>query len=138
MSKSLVETIVRRLLLYVGLAMAGLAVIGVIGAFNDYTGIEPPKRWVALAYWTLALLIAGVRVYREHWRRPELWLAMTGLLAIHLLSFVVILQSYPEWRVVWFGFTSLGEVVLCRWVLDAVLAHSRSRRKGAKGCEHAA
>jgi hypothetical protein len=127
---SILGKIVRRLLLYVGLALAGLAVIVLIIVVSNYTGIKPPERWVALAYWTLVLLIAGARVYREHWRHPELWLAMVGLLAIHLLAFVVILRSYPEWRAVWFGFTSLGELVFFRWILDAVLAHSRSRGKG--------
>ncbi len=122
--------IIRRVLLYIGLAMAGLAVIVLIIVVSNYTGIEPPERWVALAYWTLALLIAGVRVYREHWHRAELWLAMAGLLAIHLLGFVVILRSYPEWRAVWFAFTSLGEAVFFRWILDAVLTHQAKRRKG--------
>ena len=138
MIASVLGKIVRRLLLYVGLALAGLAVIVLIIVVSNYTGIEPPEGWAALAYWTLALLIAGIRVYREHWHRAELWLAMAGLLAIHLLGFVVILRSYPEWRAPWFAFTSLGEAVFLRCILDAVLAHSRSRRKGAKGREHAA
>jgi len=39
---------------------------------------------------------------REAWHRPTFWLAVVGLLAVHLLAFVAILRSYPEFRMIWF------------------------------------
>jgi len=32
----------------------------------------------------------------------DVWLAVAGLLAVHLLAFVAILRSYPQWRMIWF------------------------------------
>jgi len=43
-----------------------------------------------------------------------------GLLVVHLLIFAVVLRSYPQWRPIWFLFTSVAEGVLLSKSLSAL------------------
>jgi hypothetical protein len=49
------------------------------------------------------------------------WLTIVGLLAIHLVVFVVVLLSYPQWRMIWFAPIVGVEAVLFGTILDALL-----------------
>jgi hypothetical protein len=60
---------------------------------------------------------------RERWNRPAFWLAILGLLAVHLLAFVAILRSYPEWRMIWFMPIVIVEAGLFSIILDMLLGN---------------
>ena len=92
--------IVQRFFLYVGIALAVLAAFAVVIVLSK--GGKVPSGWLALAVFTSCLFWITIRQSREYWRRLGFWLAMAGLLVVHLLSFVVILRAYPEWREIWF------------------------------------
>jgi len=102
LSQSAVGKIVRRALLYIGLALAALAVIGLLIAISVHTGTPFTGGWIGLVVYTSGLFLVTIRQTREHWHREGYWLAMGGLLVVHLLAFIAILRAYPEWRMIWF------------------------------------
>jgi hypothetical protein len=99
-----VGNVVRRGLLYFGLAVASLTAFALVFAFLVYTGHtgSVPGRWIALAVYTAGLFWVTIRQSRTYWRSPGFWVAIAGLLAVHLLAFVAILRAYPQWRGIWF------------------------------------
>lgn len=102
LSQSAIGRIARRSLLYIGLAVAALAVIGLLVAISVQTGTAFTGGWIGLVVYTSGLFWVTIRQSREHWRRPGFWMAIAGLLVIHLLAFVAILRAYPRWRMIWF------------------------------------
>jgi hypothetical protein len=96
--------IVRRGLLYVGLAVASLTAFALVFALLVYTGHTGRLSggWVGLAVYTCGLFWVTIRQSREYWRRQGFWLAIGGLLVVHLLAFIAILHAYPQWRMIWF------------------------------------
>ncbi len=101
-----VGKIVRRALLYIGLAFASLAAFALLFAVLVHTGHTHIERgswsWVALAVFTAGLFWVTVKQSKAYWRRLGFWLAIAGLLVVHLLVFVAILRAYPQWREIWF------------------------------------
>lgn len=102
MSEMTLGKIVRRFFLYVGIALAVLilfaaAIVLSKGALGRVSGA-----WMAPVVFTLCLFWVVVRQSRAYWRRLGFWLAIAGLLVVHLLVFVCILRAYPQWRAIWF------------------------------------
>jgi len=92
--------VVQRLFLYIGIALAVLAVFAVVIVL-----IKGPKisgEWIGLGVYTSGLFWVIIRQSREYWRRPGFWLAIAGLLVVHLLVFLAILRAHPQWRMIWF------------------------------------
>ena len=104
MNELTVGKIVRRGLLYLGLAIGALAAFALVFAILIYTGhTRPvPHSWIALVVFTAGLFWVTVRQSRRYWRRPGFWLAIAGLLVVHLLAFISVLRAYPQWRGIWF------------------------------------
>jgi apolipoprotein N-acyltransferase len=102
LSQSAIGKIARRSLLYIGLALAALAVIGLLIAISVHTGTVFTGGWIGLMVYAAGLFWVTIRQSREYWQRPSFWLAIAGLLVVHLLAFVVILRAYPQWRMIWF------------------------------------
>jgi len=102
LSQSAIGKIARRSLLYIGLALAALAVIGLLVAISVHTGTAFTGGWIGLVVYTSGLFWVTIRQSRDYWRRPGFWLALAGLLVVHLLAFVAILRTYPQWRMIWF------------------------------------
>lgn len=96
--------IVRRGLLYIGLALASLTAFALVFALLVYTGHTGrlPWNWIALAVFTSGLFWVTIRQSRAYWRRLGFWLAIAGLLVVHLLAFISVLRVYPQWREIWF------------------------------------
>ncbi len=92
--------IVQRFLLYVGIALAALAVIAVCIVLSH--GAKVPSAWLALAVFTTGLFWVTIRRSRIYWNRLGFWFAITGLFVVHLLVFVAALRAYPQWRGIWF------------------------------------
>jgi apolipoprotein N-acyltransferase len=113
--------IARRSLLYLGLAVAALAVIGLLVAISVHTGTAFTGGWIGLVVYTSGLFWVTIRQLREYWRRPGFWLSITGLLVVHTLAFVAILRAYPGWRMIWFMPIVIVEGGLFGWILYLLL-----------------
>ena len=98
--------IVRRALLYVGLAVAFLTGFALVFALLVYTGhtsyMEHSGGWIGLLVYSSGLFWVTIRQSREYWRHLGFWATIAGLLVVHLLAFVAILRAYPQWRMIWF------------------------------------
>ena len=94
----------RRVLLYFGLAIASLAAFSLVFPTLVYTGHtgHVSARWIALGVFTAGLFWVTIKQSKEYWCRLGFWFAMAGLLALHLLAFIAVLRSYPQWRGIWF------------------------------------
>ena len=114
----------RKLAVYVGIAIVVLVLFTVITITTK--GAKVPSRWLALAIYTVGLFWAIIRQSREYWRRPNFWLAIAGLLALHVLAFVAILQTYPEWRGIWFVPVVIVEGGLFGVILSWFLGRTKS------------
>jgi hypothetical protein len=113
--------LVRRFFLYVGIALTVLAVIAVFIVLTKDAQIS--GGWIGLVGYTSLLFWVTISKSRERWHRPMFWLAVAGLLAVHLLAFVAILRSYPQWRMIWFMPVVIIEVGLFSVILNMLLGH---------------
>jgi hypothetical protein len=107
--------VVRRLLLYFGLAFAALIIIALLFALVIWLGIVNKVNgwfeggWIGFWLYTALLFWITVRQSRQLWRRWSFWFAITCLMTIHCLAFVAILRVYPHWRVIWFWPITVAE-----------------------------
>jgi hypothetical protein len=94
--------VVRRFLLYVGIAIVVLLLVGaaVVLTKGAIGGVAWP--WVALAVFTVGLFWVVIKQSRAYWRHVSFWLVIAALLVVHLLAFTAILRAYPQWREIWF------------------------------------
>jgi apolipoprotein N-acyltransferase len=131
-----VGDIVRRLLLYFGLAFAFLAVFAIFFALVVRTGHAADMDaafsggWIGLAIYTALLFWIIVRQSREYWQYVGFWLAVAGLLAVHLMAFVVILRSFSTWRVIWFMPIVIVEAGMFGAILFLLFSGRKRRRNG--------
>ena len=120
MSQSAIGKIARRSLFYIELALAALAVIGLLVAISVHTGTAFTGGWIGLIGYTCLLFWVTIGKSREHWHRPMFWLTIVSLLGVHLLVFIAVLRSYPQWRMIWFLPIVVIEAGLFWAVLDAL------------------
>jgi hypothetical protein len=93
----------------IGIALVCLVVIGIGIFLSIKTGIVISARWFGLFYWTCFLAWFICRQLRSDLRRAKFWVTLLAFLAVHVGAFVVVLQSYPEWRSIWFMLIALIE-----------------------------
>jgi hypothetical protein len=124
--------LVQRLFLYFGLAVAALTIFALVFALSMHTGISIQTRWVGLTIWTLIIFVVVVRSNGSYWNRVTYWLAVCGLLGVHLLAFVGILRRYPQWRPIWFVPIAIAEAGVLSVILDMLLDHPAKRRRHQK------
>jgi len=86
-----------------------------------------PARWFGLFCWTCGLLWVILRQFKDDLRRVKFWVALLALLAVHVCAFVVVLRSYPEWRMAWFMIVFLIEGPLVMAALHGIV-HTRHLR----------
>jgi cytochrome bd-type quinol oxidase subunit 2 len=128
--------VVRRLLLYVGLAFASLTVFALFFALTIRLGITKDVQhwfdagWVGLLVYTGLLFWITVRESRRRWRHWSFWLAIACLLTIHSLAFVAILRIYPDWRVIWFWPVTVVEAGVFGGMLAWLFPERRARVTG--------
>jgi hypothetical protein len=93
--------IVPRILLYLGLAFASLAILAIVFAVRVHTGIVIPGQWVGLTTFTVVLIVATVQGSRQYWRDLAFWFILAGLLCLHSFAFILILRNFPDFRIIW-------------------------------------
>lgn len=113
---------VKRLFLYLGIAIAFLVACALLLAVEIHTGIQITSRWLGLAVWTGFIVWFVAKRYRNSWVKPSFWLSVIALSGIHILAFTEILRSYPQWRPIWFIPTSAAELGICWLILDSLFA----------------
>jgi hypothetical protein len=91
------------------IAVACFVAIGAVTLVSVRYGIVVPFRWVGLCVWTGFLVWIICRQYRSNLRHVKFWVAFSILLAIHLAAFIVVLRTYPEWRLAWFPLVAIVE-----------------------------
>ena len=119
--------VVQRFLLYVSVALAVLVVVAAGIVLTKGAVGRIPRAWMALAVFTLALFWVTIRQSRAFWRRMDFWLAIAGLLVVHLLVFVAILSAYPQWREIWFVPVTIVECGLFGAILYLLFAEPTHR-----------
>jgi hypothetical protein len=107
----------RRLLIDVGVGMGIIALAGLVFAISLVIGRVPPFNWIMFVGLTPILFWVVLKRYKRYWRRPTLWLATAGLLAVHVAIFSMVLRTYPQWPGVWFLPVGAVEV----WPIELVL-----------------
>jgi len=100
----------RESLKLIGIALGCLVAFTVIFFIVIKTGIVIPWRWTALCYWTGFLIWCVCVQFKQHLRQPKFWATFLGLLAIHAIGFVAVLQRSTEWHNTWFLAGVLVEV----------------------------
>lgn len=94
-AESAVSRIVERSVLYLGLAIAGLAGIALLVAASVYTGIDFGK-WIVPMGWTGLLCWVVVRHSRKFWGLWSFWTTFFALLMLHLLILIPLIRAFPR------------------------------------------
>ena len=78
----------------------------------------PSSRWWGLAGITGLLFWGVAKRYRTYWSRISFWLKLSGLLAVHLCAWTVVLLRAPQWGLLWFTPPAVIEAVVMVFLLD--------------------
>jgi hypothetical protein len=130
-SKVTLGHIIRRLFLYLGIAVASLVIFSFIFSLGIRTHIVVPFRWVMMAVFAGVLVFAVVKTDREYWNRPAFSLTCVGVLGVHLAVFIPFLRAYPEFRPVWWVPIVIVEAGIFGVICDVLLMRSRRSHRGA-------
>ncbi len=131
--------VVRRLLLYIGLAFASITVFALFFALTIKLGSADKINgwfnggWIGFLVFTGLLFWITVRQSRRRSRHWSFWLAIACLLTIHCLAVVAILRIYPGWRVIWFWPMTVVEAGAFGGTLAWLFPERRARIKGDEG-----
>jgi len=93
----------------VGIAIVCLLILAAVVIVSAKTGIKVPERWIGLTFWTCFLLWFVFRQHKNDLGQLRFWLALLGFLGVHVTVFVLVLQTYPAWRPIWFMFIVMLE-----------------------------
>ena len=115
-----VRNILRRVLLYLGMALSFLAVMALIIVVSVRTGFSIPVRWVGLAVFTGVIGWFIFHQYRTLAKEPWFWLTTISIMAVHVIGFVILLFYFPRWPLGWFLPTTLVEVALIVVIMEKV------------------
>ncbi len=127
--------VVRRILLYIGLALAALTVFALFFALTVHLGITEKVNswfkggWIGFVAYTALLFWITVRQSRRRWHHWSFWFAIGCLLTIHCLAFVAILRIYLDWRVIWFWPITVVEAGIFGGTLAWLCPERRTRYK---------
>ena len=131
----------RRLLLYVGLAFAGLAIIAVLVFIGAATGKNDSiQAWLLPTLWTGCLCFVALKVFSADWRRPMFWLVLTLLVAAQILALRPIVRHFPHLHSATYMLAILAEgpvwAVLIEGVLALTYGSKEHRRHAPKAPAH--
>jgi hypothetical protein len=114
------KNILRRMLLYLGMAISFLAVMALIVVVSVRTGFSIPVRWIGLAVFTGVIGWFIFHQYRTLAKEPWFWPTAISIIAVHLIGFVILLFYFPRWPLVWFLPATLVEVALIVVIMERV------------------
>jgi hypothetical protein len=109
-----------------GIAVGCLIIFALVLFISTKAGIAVAWRWIALSYWAGFLIWLICRLNKANLRQVKFWVTLFCLLLIHITAFVVLLQRYPEWRLIWYVPIVVIEAPCMGMVLDAVMGNKHS------------
>ena len=116
--------IIRRSLLYVGLALASLVVISIVVAISIRYNLPLTGGSIGLVGYSGLLVWVVVTGSRQYWHLPAFWLVLVVFAGLHVWAFVSVLRHYPGWRMIWYLPIVAVESVLFLFIRDALLRDS--------------
>lgn len=122
---------IRDLVLY--LLIAAAIALGIVwfAYRSNGTGEESLSRWGGLILNTAILYGYVLKESRPFWHAWGFWLALIGMLSLHTLVFVAILQHVEHWSVLWFllmyPIEIPGLAIICDWAVHLTGAKPRYR-----------
>jgi hypothetical protein len=117
--------ILRRSLLYLGLALASLMVFSLIFILSVRGHISVPFLWIMLAVFTAVLAFTVVQSSREYWSKTSFWITCAVALAVHLAVFIPLVRLYPDFRPFWFVPIVIVEAGIFGMICDFILNQQR-------------
>jgi hypothetical protein len=120
------RSLLRESVKLIGIALGCLVAFSVIFFVSVKSGIVIPWRWTALSYWTGFLIWCVCVQFKQHLRQPKFWITFLGLLVIHVLGFIAVLQRSTEWHNTWFLAVVLVEVPCFAVALGVAVDMKRS------------
>lgn len=126
-----VSKVLRRLPIYLGLALAALAVMTLVVAVSIHFGLSGylSGGWIGFVGYTGLLFWTVVRMSKQHWHHRSFWPVIAVLLTAHCYVFVSILRVYPEWRVIWFWPVTVVEAGVIGGTLEWLYPERHERRR---------
>ncbi len=122
---------VRDLALYLLIAVAIALGIVWFAYRSTGTGDESISRWGGLIVNTAILYGYVLKESRPFWHAWGFWLALIAVLGIHTAVFIVILQHFEHWSVLWFLFMYPIEIpglaIGCDWAVHITGAMPRHK-----------
>lgn len=86
---------VRTFLVEIAIALMLVAIAILYATYGPFRWL-PHRKWITLAMLTSAVWGVAVWWYRERWREPILWVAMTGLFVLHIAGYSLLLVHVKE------------------------------------------
>ncbi len=82
----------------------GLVVVAVVclSALYIQPGHGIDVRWFGLLGTTYVTFAYPIRTYCHYWRKHFFWIAIGGLLIVHLSAYVIVLLRVERWGLSWF------------------------------------
>lgn len=91
----------RRSLRYVAIALAVFLAVFLLVVVSN--GAKELPDWLTVGAFTCGLFWITIRESKEYWPRVGFWMAMFGILIVHVALLLAILRVYPAWRPIWFA-----------------------------------
>lgn len=121
--------LIRRALLYVGLAITALAVFTLIFFLTVHTHTSVDFRWVAFAMFTGLLVGVIIKLSPGYRARPAFWLLLFGFMSIHSALFVLIIDRAVDFRPIWYVPVVIAEAYIFGLLSSALLRSNRVRTR---------
>lgn len=126
---SLIRSLFGRRWFRVGGFIVALGLISFLGStVGRLFGRPVGDAFAALLICTPFIFWGTVERQRQYWRFRTYWAAIGGLLVVHVIAFMGVLTSHPEWRAWQVAVGAFLEVAILAAVLEALFMRTESRR----------
>lgn len=119
--------VMKRALLYFGLAIIGLALMAIFIVITNDREL-PPVGWLGLVAFTPVVFWQVSTRFRRYWNRRAFWVAFSAFLLLHIVVFSALLLLYPSWRLLWFMPISVLEIFALFMAFTKLFDRPRSHR----------
>jgi len=87
--------------IYIAIAVTFVVAIAWASMHSTLTGAEVFGKWGGLVANTFIIFGYTIRYGKRYWKRPSFWTVLLGLLSVHIILFLFLLERLPEWRISW-------------------------------------
>lgn len=106
----------------IAVVLCGIGVAALVMVYAEYarTHWTPDRKWVYLGAFTVATFSIRIQKFRPSWRRRSFWFAITGIAAVHLVGYSIVLLRIDDWRLAWSVMVAFVEVHMISQALLAL------------------